>query len=95
MHIDMRRLSDGAIYRFETAPPDDNGFPRFKRADKEVWLRRDAEFGWIVFDETDGALMSRPWDVAPKHQGAAPPQGVWVSRKGANSFVYEMTVVAD
>jgi hypothetical protein len=94
MHIDMRRLSDGAIYRFDAAGPDDNGLPRFKRADKDVWIRRDADFGWIIWDATDATLMSRPWDVAVKDQGATPPEGVWVSRKGANSFVYEMTVVA-
>jgi hypothetical protein len=93
MLIEMRRLSDGAIYRFHPAPADEHGNARFKRADKEVWMQRDADFGWIVRDETDNSLMSRPWDVAPMAQGDAPPTGVWVSRKGANSFVYELVVV--
>jgi hypothetical protein len=94
MHIEMRRVSDGAVYRFDPAPADENGNARFKRADKDVWMRRDADFGWIVWDGTDKTLMSRPWDVALKDQGDAPPCGVWVSRKGANSFVYELVVAA-
>lgn len=93
MLIEMRRLSDGAIYRFHPASADEHGNARFKRADKDVWMTRDADLGWIVRDETDNSLMSRPWDVAPKDQGDAPPRGVWVSRKGANSFVYELVVV--
>lgn len=93
MLIEMRRMSDGAVYRFHPAPTDDGGVVSFKRADKDVWIRRDADFGWIVWDATDQTLMSRPWDMPLKDQGETPPAGVWVSRKGANSFVYELVVV--
>jgi hypothetical protein len=93
MFIEMRRLSDSAVYRFHPAPADDSGSPRFKRADKDVWMRRDADFGWIIWDGTDQTLMSRPWDIALKDQCETPPPGVWVSRKGANSYVYELVFV--
>jgi len=93
MLIEMRRLSDGAIYRFRSRVRAMNrGNARFKRADKDVWMRRDADFGWIVWDGTDKTLMSRSWNVALKDQGDAPPCGVWVSRKGGNSFVYELVI---
>lgn len=92
-HIEMRRLSDGAVYRFLPAPPGEDGLPRYKREDKDIWILRDPRFGWIVWDAGDQALMGRPWDVALDDQGAAPPQTDWVSRKGANSFVYRLVVV--
>ncbi len=88
--IEMHRCSDGAVYRFLPAPAGEDGLPRFKRADKEVWILRHPDFGWIVWDGTDGSLMSRPWDIAIKDQGELPPEGDWVSRKGANSFVYRL-----
>jgi hypothetical protein len=90
MPIEMRRLSDGAVYRFHAAPADDAGRPRFKRADRDIWIVRDDAFGWIVWDAAEKSLMGRPWDVALSDQGEWPPEGVWVSRKGANSFVYRL-----
>jgi hypothetical protein len=91
--IEMRRYSDGAVYRFLPAPAGEDGLARYKRADKEIWMLRDPDFGWIVRDATDGSLMSRPWDVPMKDQGDAPPECDWVSRKGANSFVYRLVLV--
>jgi hypothetical protein len=88
--IQMRRYSDGAVYRFLPAPAGEDGFARYKRADKDVWILRDPDFGWIIRDNSDGSLMSRPWEVAIKDQGATPPSCDWVSRKGANSYVYRL-----
>ncbi len=91
--IEMRRLSDGAVYVFLRQAVDADA-PRYRRADKEIWIERDADFGWIVRDATDDSLMARPWTVALRDQGATPPECDWVSRKGANAFVYQM-VFAD
>ncbi len=91
--IEMHRLSDGAVYRFLPQPPNAHGHQRYKRADKNVWIVFDADYGWIVWDEEGQALMARPWEAPLKDQGAAPPEGVWVSRKGANSFVYRLVFV--
>jgi hypothetical protein len=91
--LEMRRLSDGAVYRFLPAAPGDGGSPRYRRADKDIWIQRDARFGWIVWDATAQALMGRPWEVALADQGAEPPEGVWVSRKDDHSFVYRLVRV--
>lgn len=90
--IEMRRLSDGVVYRFLPAPAAD-GLPRYRRADRDIWILRDPAFGWIVWDAQDQALMARPWDVALSDQGPLPPQCDWVSRKGVNSFVYRLAFV--
>lgn len=91
--IEMRRLSDGAAYRFRPASATADGYKRYKREDKDIWILRDADFGWIVWDGEAKSLMGRPWDIAIKDQGATPPECVWVSRKGANSFVYRLAFV--
>lgn len=91
--IEMRRLSDGAVYRFEPRSAGADGLPRFRRMDKDIWILRDDVFGWIVRDAENGALMGRPWDVAIPDQGDMPPECEWVSKKGANSFVYRLTFV--
>jgi hypothetical protein len=91
--IEMRRLSDGAVYRFLPAPGAGDGLPRYKRADKDIWILNDRDLGWIIWDGEEKALMGRPWDITIKHQGAAPPECDWVSRKGANSFVYRLAFV--
>lgn len=88
--IEMHRLSDGAVYRFHPQPAEADGSARYKRADRDIWILLDADFGWIVWDAEEKALMGRPWEIALADQGATPPEGVWVSRKGANSFVYRL-----
>jgi hypothetical protein len=93
LSVEMRRLSDGAVYRFAAVGDDDDGFSRYKRADKDIWILRHPDFGWIVWDGEERAIMGRPWDVAMKDQGAAPPECDWVSRKGAQSFVYRLAFV--
>lgn len=89
--IEMRRLSDGHVYRF--VAQSEAGETRYKRVDKDIWIRRDAAFGWIVWDAENSALMGRPWDVALRDQGDAPPECEWVSKRGANSFVYRLAFV--
>lgn len=93
MTIEMRRLSDGAVYRFLPAVAAEDGAPRYKRADKDIWILRQSDFGWVVWDGEEKALMGRPWEIALADQGETPPEGVWVSRKGANSFVYQLAFV--
>lgn len=90
--IEMRRLSDGAVYRFHAAAAAE-GFPQWRRADKDIWIRRDPAFGWIVWDAEENALMGRPWEISVADQGALPPECDWVSRKGSNSFVYRLAFV--
>lgn len=88
--IEMRRYGDGAVYRFHPAPAAADGLPRYRRADKDIWILRHEDFGWIVWDAENKALMGRPWDVAVRDQGARPPECDWVSRRAATSFVYRL-----
>ena len=41
-------------------------------------------------DYGSDAILGRPWDVLPSEQGDAPPEGIWVSRKGPKSYVYDL-----
>jgi len=90
--IEMRRLSDGAVYRFIAAPTAD-GALRYRREDKDVWITRDPAFGWIIWDGDNNALMGLPWDIALSDQGDRPPACEWVSKRGKNSFVYQLVFV--
>ncbi|MEM8801694.1 MAG: hypothetical protein AAGF55_04090 [Pseudomonadota bacterium] len=38
-------------------------------------------------------VFGRPWNLPPKDQGRAPPEGVWVSRKGAKAYVYDLVYI--
>jgi hypothetical protein len=86
--IEMRRLSDGVVYRFMAQPAE--GAPRYRRVDKDIWILRDPAFGWIVWDGENSALMGRPWDVALADQTDRPPACEWVSKRGAKSYVYQL-----
>ena len=89
--IEMRRLSDGVVYRFvATAAGADMCY---RRVDKDVWILRDPAFGWIIWDGENSVLMGRPWDVASGDQGDLPPACEWVSKRGANSYVYQLVFV--
>jgi hypothetical protein len=90
--IEMRRLSDGAVYTFVRAS-DEKGCRRYRRQDKNIWMLRHPDFGWVVWDLDSDCLMGRPWAVPLAHQGDKPPEGDWVSRKDANSYVYRLAFV--
>ena len=82
------------VYRFARSI-DRRGEPAWRRQDLDVWIRRDAELGWIAWDEESQACTGRPWDVLAKDQGDHPPEGVWVSRKGPKSYVYDLVYLDD
>ena len=87
-YIEMHRYCDGAIYKFY--PVEDNASVRYKRDDKNIWIIKHPDYGWVIWDEIDNTLMSRPWDTPISMQGDQPPQGDWVSKKDKNSFVYKL-----
>ena len=91
--IEMRRHCDGAFYIFVRVD-DENGMRRYRRADKNIWMLRHPDFGWVVWDADADCLMGRPWAVAIAQQGNLPPEGDWVSRKDEKSFVYRLAFVA-
>ncbi|MFD3702216.1 hypothetical protein ACFWUP_03655 [Nocardia sp. NPDC058658] len=81
----VRRV-DGLTYEF-ARDGDAHGYPSYRRVDLDIWCRRLPGFGWVVCNAV-GEVSSRPFDDAG--QGEIPPEGVWVSRKGARSYVYDL-----
>ena len=90
--FELRRQVDGLVYRFHRQIGAD-GALAYKREDRNLWIVRSAQWGWVSLMPEDGAIAGRPWDVAPEDQGDAPPEGIWVSRKGEKSYVYDLVYV--
>lgn len=93
LRFELRRQSDDLVYRFTRMTRAD-GSIGFKRADGDYWIARSRTgAGWR------GTTARRPaWAVrgtccpgTRADQGAAPPEGDWVSRKGAKSYVHSLT----
>lgn len=87
--FELRRALDGLVYRFDLAR-DSRGRPGYRRADSDLWIRRHPRLGWIAGSPEADEVFGRPWDVPPEDQGEAPPEGIWVSRKGDKSYVYAL-----
>lgn len=79
--FELRRQSDDLVYRFDR---DGDGFVR---ADAPHRIEKHPTHGWIAWSDPEG-ITGRPW-AGPGH-GDAPPEGVWVSRKGPKSYVYDL-----
>lgn len=87
--FELRRRLDGLIYRFEL----DVGGGVYRRADRpDLTIVRDDEFGWVARDPDTQCLAGRVWDIpVAAQEGECPPEGRWVSSKGARSYVYDLT----
>jgi hypothetical protein len=88
-YFELRRLSDGLVYQFDRALRPD-GQIAYKRRDLDLWIVFKSDLGWVAFDEESQILSGRPWSVLPQAQDDHPPEGEWVSKKGAKSYVYEL-----
>ena len=88
-NLRFQRRPDGVIYDFAATGMAD-GYPAYKRVVVDLWCRRLPEFGWSVCADS-GAVLGRP--LASAGQGALPPEGMWVSAKGDQAYVYDMTVL--
>lgn len=78
--FELRRQSDGLIHTFARMTRPDGSIGH-ERADGDYWIVLRPEWGWVAWDEVSQSCMGRPWNVLPKDQGGAPPEGDWVSRK--------------
>ncbi len=85
--IEFHRCLDGVVYSYKPAGVR-NHRPCWRRVDLALHLHWTDRSGWIISDEA-GAVLSRPWDFERDEQGPLPPEGIWVSRKHAKSYVYE------
>jgi hypothetical protein len=91
-HFALRRQSDDLIYLFDRQPL--GTAHGYRRRDADLWITWQAGFGWGAWDAESGDLQGRPWDMDLDGQTEDhPPEGVWVSRKGAKSYVYVLGYV--
>lgn len=89
-YFQMRRLTDDVVYEFDQRPYGENGRGYQRRDKPNTWVIFKPEYGWVVIDDNTGHIHGRPWDVLVKEQSDFPPEGEWVSKKGAKSYVYEL-----
>lgn len=81
----VRRV-DGSTYEF-VRDGEAGGFPSYRRVDLDIRCCRLPDYGWVVCTES-GVVSARPFDDAGRDD--LPPEGVWVSRKGERSYVYDL-----
>jgi len=89
----LRRQSDDLVYTFRRRQ-DPGGDPAYQRQDQDFWITFRPDLGWVAWDHPTQQCMGKPWDVPPDKQENFPPEGVWVSRKGAKSYVYELVYIS-
>jgi hypothetical protein len=88
-YFELRRQSDGLVYQFDRRLHD-NGCYGYRRRDADLWILRLADHGWVAVDPITGEISGRPWSVSSKDQKEHRPEGDWVSKKGAKSYVYSL-----
>ena len=88
-YFELHRLSDNLIYQFDRRQREDGSFA-YQRRDQDLWIIFKPDYGWVAYNEITHELQGRSWDVLPQHQEDHPPAGIWVSKKGAKSYVYEL-----
>ena len=91
--FELRRQSDGLVYQFEKAMTA-NGSVGFKRSDGDYWIVWHKSLRWIAGTWGEDDVFGRPWDQLAEQSEAIPPEGIWVSRKGAKSYVYDLVYVS-
>jgi len=88
-HFQLKRRLDNLIYNFDRVKIRENVFG-YKRRDADLWINWHQDYGWVAWDGESEYIGGRPWYVLPKHQSSYPPEGLWVSYKGDNSYVYDL-----
>ena len=87
--LELRRLIDGHVYRFARTT-DSQERACFKRDDGDYWIVWHEKLGWIAGNWDSNDVFGRPWDQLAPQTAAAPPEGIWVSRKGPKAYVYDL-----
>jgi hypothetical protein len=93
-YFELHRLSDDVIYQFDRRTLAEGGIA-YQRRDQDLWISYRPGLGWVAYDESSQSVTGRPWNTPPESQPRDyPPEGEWVSKKGAKSYVYELRYVA-
>lgn len=90
--FELRRQSDDLIYTFDRIECAD-GVVGYKRSDGDYWIVQHERLGWIAGRQDSEEVFGRPWHAPPSEQKNHPPEGIWVSRKGPKSYVYDLVYV--
>lgn len=90
--FELRRQIDDLVYHFEQTT-DSARRVGFKRSDGNYWIIWHAKLRWIAGSWGETEVFGRPWDQLLEQSKASPPEGVWVSRKGSKSYVYDLVYV--
>lgn len=84
----LQRQNDGLVYTFDRACR--HSFVR--RDDPAMRIAWEGPWGWLARLPETGIVAGRPWEILPQHQrDIAPPEGIWISRKGGRSYVYDLS----
>ena len=85
--FELHRPADGLVYRFTRTGRD-----AFVRTDDPgMTIKWEGPWGWLARLPETGVVAGRPWEILPQHQSQlAPPEGIWISRKGDRSHVYQL-----
>ena len=86
--FEFRHRIDDAVYRYHPCELL-RGQTAWKREDLDLWVTKVKGHGWVCVD-AEFEIVGIPWAVAVETQGSMPPAGIWVSRKGDKSYVYEL-----
>lgn len=93
-HLIFRRKSDGLVYRFSVLLEPSGERPCWVREDKDtIVVQWSDRWGWIVASRQKAdapMLLALPWDIHKEEQGEQPPEGVWVSKLGDKSYIYQL-----
>ncbi len=93
--FELRRRSDNLVYTFRRVLGSSDP-QRFVRLDREdLFIQYDAALGWVALDPKTREVTGKPWNDALRHNPNQPPQGDWVSKKGARSYVYDLRYVSE
>lgn len=92
--FELRRHIDNLVYTFERIEGE-HGLIGYKRTDGEHWIVCHKRLGWIAGRQDSEDVFGRPWNTPPAAQENHPPEGIWVSRKGPKSYVYDLVYVQD
>jgi hypothetical protein len=90
--FELRRKSDDLIYWFDRTT-DVLGRVGFKRRDGDYWIIWHENLRWIAASWESDEVFGLPWDQFSAQSDKTPPEGIWVSRKGPKSYVYDLVYV--
>lgn len=86
----LNSLSGGPTHVYELESGEANSKSAVYRRKDGQRVKWDDEFGWAARDEKTQELVTGAWGIPASKQSDSPPEGIWVTRKGGDAYVYEM-----